>query len=181
MNAIRQFLSRICQTGVRRPGCVKTVAMGRERVFRAWDVGDDTFIFEKGISTHLGERPSVLVAEKRDLRHGKVGRVFTMTTGNHSVAAFPLLDGRFWKISRLPSSRRGDVLMHCILCANVVNETIEISQRDVPSPKLYAADGWLLGSLGFAMNDIVMGDRNETTLAHYRELGQEWRVKPSSR
>ena len=178
MNAIRQFLRRICQTGVRRPGCVKTVAMGRERVFRAWDVGDDTFIFEKGISTHLGERPSVLVAEKRDLRHGKVGRVFTMTTGNHSVAAFPLLDGRFWKISRLPSARRGDVLMHSILCANVVNETIEISQRDVPSPKLYAADGWLLGSLGFAMNDIVMGDRNETTLAHYRELGQEWRVKP---
>ena len=178
MNAIRQFLSRVCQTGVRRPGCVRTVAMGRERVFRAWDIGDDTFIFEKGISTHLGERPSVLVAEKRDLRHGKVGRVFTMTTGNHSVAAFPLLDGRFWKISRLPSSRRGDVLMHCILCANVVSETIEISQRDVPSPKLYAADGWLLGSLGFAMNDIVMGDRNETTLAHYRELGQEWRVKP---
>ncbi len=152
--------------------------MGRERVFRAWDIGDDTFIFEKGISTHLGERPSVLVAEKRDLRHGKVGRVFTMTTGNHSVAAFPLLDGRFWKISRIPSARRGEVLMHAILCANVVNETIEISQRDVPSAKLYAADGWLLGSLGFAMNDIVMGDRNETTLAHYRELGQEWRVKP---
>ena len=178
MNAIRQFLRRVCQTGVRRPGCVRTVAMGRERVFRAWDVGDDTFVFEKGISTHLGERPSVLVAEKRDLRHGKVGRVFTMTTGNHSVAAFPLLDGRFWKLSRLQSARRSDVLMHAILCANVVNETIEISQRDVPSPKLYAADSWLLGSLGFAMNDIVMGDRNETTLAHYRELGQEWRVKP---
>ena len=178
MNAIRQFLRRVCQTGVRRPGCVRTVAMGRERAFQAWDIGDDTFIFEKGISTHLGERPSVLVAEKRDLRHGKAGRVFTMTTGNHSVAAFPLLDGRFWRISRLPSARRGDVLMHSILCANVVNGTIEISQRDVPSPKLYAADGWLMGSVGFAMNDIVMGDRNETTLAHYRELGQEWRVKP---
>ena len=152
--------------------------MGRERAFQAWDVGDDTFIFEKGISKHLGERPSVLVAEKRDLKHGRTGRVFTMTTGNHSVAAFPLLDGRFWKISRIPSARRGDVLMHAILCANVVNDTIEISQRDVPSPKLYAADGWLLGTAGFAMNDIVMGDRNETTLVHYRELGQEWRVKP---
>ena len=136
MNAIRQFMRRVCQTGVRRPGCVRTVAMGHERAFQAWDIGDDTFIFEKGISTHLGERPSVLVAEKRDLRHGKAGRVFTMTTGNHSVAAFPLLDGRFWKISRLPSARRGDVLMHSILCANVVNGTIEISQRDVPSPKL---------------------------------------------
>ena len=178
MSAIRQFLRRVCQAGVRRQGCVKTVAMGRERAFQAWDVGDDTFVFEKGISAHLGERPSVLVAEKRDLRHGKVGRVFTMTTGNHSVAAFPPLDGRFWKLSRIPSSRRGDVLMHSILCANVVNGTIEVSQRDVPSSKLYAADGWLLGTAGFAMNDIVMGDRNETTLEHYRGLGQEWRVKP---
>ena len=178
MKAIRQFLCRIRKAGVRRKGVVRTVAMGREREFRAWDVGDDTFIFENGICAHLDERPSVLVAEKRDLRHGKTGRVFTLTTGNHSVAAFPLLDGRFWKLSRLPSSRRGDVLMHSILCANVVNGTVEISQRDVPSPKLYAADGWLLGELGFALNDIVMGDRNETTLGHYRSLGQEWRVKP---
>ena len=144
MKAIRQFLCRIRKAGVRRKGVVRTVAMGREREFRAWDVGDDTFIFENGICAHLDERPSVLVAEKRDLRHGKTGRVFTMTTGNHSVAAFPLLDGRFWKLSRLPSSRRGDVLMHSILCANVVNGTVEISQRDVPSPKLYAADGSFL-------------------------------------
>ena len=178
MNAIRQFLRRVVSSGARRPGCVKTVAMGRAREFRAWDLGDDTFIFEKGIAAHLGERPSVLVVEKRDLRHGRTGRVFTMTTGNHSVAAFPLLDGRFWKLSRVPSQSRGDTLMHAILCANVVNGTIEISQRDVPAKKLYAADGWLLGEAGFAMNDIVMGDRNEAALEHYRALGQEWRVKP---
>ena len=163
---------------VRRPGCVKTVAMGRERVFRAWDVGDDTFIFEKGISTHLGERPSVLVAEKRDLKHGKVGRVFTMTTGNHSVAALPLLDGRFWKISRLPPAVRGDVLMHDILCANVVDDRLEISQRDVCTPDLVAADEWLLGTAGFSMRDVVMMDRNVATLDFYKRRGQDWRVKP---
>ena len=28
------------------------------------------------------------------------------------------------------------------------------------------------------MADVVMSDRNETTLDHYRRLGQEWRVKP---
>ena len=178
MNAIRQFIRRVCRTGVRRPGCVKTVAMGRERLFRAWDVGDDTFVFEKGVGAHLGERPSVLIVEKDDLWHGREGHVFTMTTGNHSVAAFPLLDGRFWKLSHVPMPKRGETLMHAILCANVVNGTIEISQRDVPAKKLYAADDWLLGTAGFAMNDIVMGDRNETALEHYRELGQEWRVKP---
>jgi hypothetical protein len=152
--------------------------MGRERLFCAWDVGDDTFIFEKGVTVHLDARPSVLVVCKRDLYTKRPGMVFTMTTGNHSVAAFPLLDGRFWKLSRIPSARRGEVLMHSVLCSNVVNDTIEISQRDVPSKKLYAADDWLLYTCRFQMNEIVMGDRNAATLEHYRVLGQEWRVKP---
>lgn len=178
MNAIRQFITRVRAAGKRRAGYVTTVAMGRTRRFCAWDIGDDTFIFEKGVSLHLHERPSVLMVEKRDLWSKRPGRVFTMTTGNHSVAAFPLLDGRFWKISHVPSARRGDVLMHSILCANVVSGAIEISQRDVPAKKLYEADAWLLGTAGFGMDDIVMGDRNETVLEHYRELGQEWRVKP---
>ena len=177
-SAVRQFISRIRKLGTRRPGCVTTVAMGRERTFCAWDLGDDTFILEKGVSNHLEERPSVLVVEKRDLWSRRPGRVFTMTTGNHSVAAFPLLDGRFWKISRLPSARRGNVLMHSVLCSNVVGGTIEISQRDVPAKKLFAADDWLLYTCGFRMNDIVMGDRNESALEHYRMIGQEWRVKP---
>jgi hypothetical protein len=178
MNAIRQFLGRVKKSGTRRPGFVTTVAMGRQREFCAWDVGDDTFVFEKGVAGHLDERPSVLMVEKRDLWSRRPGRVFTMTTGNHSVGAFPLLDGRFWKLSRVPSAKRGEVLMHSILCANVVNGSIEISQRDVPAKKLYAADDWLLSQVGFAMNDIVMGDRNDAVLEHYRALGQEWRVKP---
>lgn len=178
MNAVRQFLSRVKQAGVRRPKAVKTTAMGRERTFCAYDIGDDTFVFEKGVSHHLDERPSVLVVAKRDLRGHAHGHVLTMTTGNHSVAAFPLLDGRFWKLANLPSERRGDVLMHRILCCNVVNGTVETSQRDLTTATLVAADGWLLGACGFALNDVVMGDRNDLALAHYRHLGQEWRVKP---
>jgi len=178
MKAIRAFLGRIRRNGTRRPDVVKTVAMGRERSFAAWDVGDDTYIFEDGIGGHLDERPSVLVVSKDALRRRAKGRVMTMTTGNHSVAAFPLLDGRFWKLSALPSAKRGEALMHAVLCANVVNGTVEISQRDVPAKTLFAADKWLLGAAGFSMQDIVMGERNEATIEHYRTFGQEWRVKP---
>ncbi len=178
MKAIPQFLQRIRKAGRKRPGCVKTVAMGKERLFDAWDVGEDTFIFEHGIRHRLKEHPSVLMVSKKDLHRRASGYVFTMTTGNHSVAAFPLLDGRFWKLARVPAAQRGDVLMHKILCANVVNDTIEISQREIPSKNLYRVDDWLLSTVGFRMPDIVMGERNVVTLEHYRELGQEWRVKP---
>lgn len=179
MNAVRTFIGRIRKAGVLRRETVKTVAMGREREFRAWDVGEDTFIFEKGIVHHLGEHPSVLIVEKSSLKRKTPGYVFTMTTGNHSVAAFPLLDGRFWKFSRIPKLKQGDVLMKEVLCSNVVAGKIEISQRDVPSKRLYRADAWLLSDkTGFGLGDVIMGDRNDITLEHYRQLGQEWRVKP---
>ena len=178
MGAVRDFVRRVRERGVKRPSKVKTVAMGRERTFEAWDLGHDTYIFEKSVTSHLADHPSVLIVEKRVLKPKAKGRVFTMTTGNHSVAAFPLLDGRFWKISILPSQSRSEVLMHSILCANVVKDTIEISQREVPAKVLFAADEWLMGAVGFTMRDIVMGDRNDVTIEHYRQLGQEWRVKP---
>ena len=178
MTAIRQFLSRVKAEGVKRPGTVRTTAMGRERTFDAYDVGVDTFVFERGIARHLGERPSMLVVEKRVLGRRRRGRVLTLSTGNHSVAAFPLLDGRFWRLSALPSDRRSDVLVHSILCANVVDSTIEISQREISTADLVAADRWLLDSLGFGMRDVVMLERNDATLEHYRRLGAEWRVKP---
>lgn len=179
MNAIRQFVRKVKKTGKRYPGLVRTVSMGRERTFHAWTLGEDTFIFEDGIASHLNERPSILIVDRRELNHRDSGRVMTMSTGNHSVAAFPLLDGRFWRLSRLPSAKRGEVLMTRILCANVVDgRTIETSQRDIPSKILFGLDGWLLETVGFALNDVIMGDRNVLTLEHYRQLGQEWRVKP---
>ena len=178
MTAIREFLHRVRKTGKKTAGNVTTVAMGRERVFEAWNVGEDTFIFELGLRNHLDEHPSVLIVRKCDLGKKTEGFVMTMTTGNHSVAALPLLDGRFWKFSRIPSSKRGEVLMHDILCANVVQGKIEISQRDVQSRKLYEIDDWLIGKAGFSIADIIMSERNSATLEHYHELGQEWRVKP---
>ena len=56
MSAIRQFLARVKASGVRRPGAVKTVAMGVARTFDAYDVGDDTFVFERGIGARLSAR-----------------------------------------------------------------------------------------------------------------------------
>ena len=178
MSAIRQFLSRVKTGGVKRPGTVKTVSMGRERTFSAYDVGHDTFILEDGIAAHLAERPSVLIVEKGVLRGRAKGRVMTLSTGNHAVAAFPLLDGRFWKLSAVPSARRGETLMNSILCANVVKDTIEISQREIRTAALVESDRWLRETAGFTLADIVMGERNENTLEHFRRLGQEWRVKP---
>lgn len=178
MSAIREFLRRVKTSGSRRSLSVKTVAMGRERVFDAFDIGEDTFVIERAVASKLSEHPSVLLVEKSDLGRKSRGRVMTLTTGNHSVAAFPLLDGRFWKLSKLHPSRRGETLMRSVICANVVGDTIEISQRDVPTRKVVLADGWLLGTVGFAMDGVVMGERNDSTLDHYRRLGQEWRVKP---
>ena len=56
MRAIKSFIGRIRKKGKKRPTTVKTVAMGRAREFEAWDVGDDTYIFEVGIQGHLDER-----------------------------------------------------------------------------------------------------------------------------
>ena len=177
-SSIRQFLKRVKTSGVRRPGTVVVTSMGRERTFEAYDVGDDTFVFEKGIAARLDERPSVLIVRKDALGRRTQGRVMTLSGGNHAVAAFPLLDGRFWRLSNLPSARRGDVLMHQILCANVVEGAVEISQREIQTASLVESDRWLLDVAGFSMADIVMIERDESTLEHFRRLGQEWRVKP---
>ena len=160
-SSIRQFLKRVKTSGVRRPGTVVVTSMGRERTFEAYDVGDDTFVFEKGIAARLDERPSVLIVRKDALGRRTQGRVMTLSGGNHAVAAFPLLDGRFWRLSNLPSARRGDVLMHQILCANVVEGAVEISQREIQTASLVESDRWLLDVAGFSMADIVMIERDE--------------------
>ena len=92
MSAIRQLLNRVKTEGARRSGTVTTVSMGRERTFEAFDIGDDTFVLEKGVVGHLGERPSVLLVEKRQLRRRTKGRVMTLSTGNHAVSAVPVLE-----------------------------------------------------------------------------------------
>ena len=149
-----------------------------EHKFDARDIGDDTFILEHGISLKMQERPSVLIVPKHALRRGAKGWVMTISTGNHSVAAFPLLDGRFWKLSNLKREERSSVLMHSIICANIVNGKIEISQREIATADVVLADEWLREKVGFDLSDIVMIEREQTTLDYYRRLGQEWRIKP---
>ena len=176
--SFKNLLMRFKREWKRRPDRVMTRAMGRDRVFHAYDLGPDTFVFERGVWKGLDEHASVLMADKAELRRGTHGRVITLTTGNHSVAALPLLGGQFWDLAKIPQARRGEVMMHAVLCANVVGGKLEISQRDVPCRTLTAFDGWLTGTLGFPLASVVMVERNDATLDHYRSLGQEWRVKP---
>ena len=177
---VKQFLRAIRKNASRRPGVVSTRAMGRCRFFHAYDAGDDTFIFEKGVWRNLNAHASVLLALKRDLRSAssRRGHVMVVTTGNHSVGALPLLQGQFWDLCRLDAMKRGEVMMHGVLCANVVDGKLEISQRDVPFARLATIDGWLTGTLRFANSDVVMVERNDQTLEYFRRRGQEWRVKP---
>ena len=93
--SVKQFLREIRKNASRRLGVVTTRAMGRRRLFHAYDAGDDTFIFEKGVWRNLDEHASVLMAMKRDLRAAaRRGHVMVVTTGNHSVGALPLLQGQ---------------------------------------------------------------------------------------
>ena len=175
---VKRLLARLRREGVRRPGTVATRAMGRPRTFSAYDLGEDTFIFEKATWRELSGHASVLLAEKRALKPGARGHLMTVTTGNHSVAALPLLQGQFWDLAHLSAAKRGDALLHAVLCANIVDGRLEVSQREVPLRSLAALDGWLTGALRLPLGDVIMVERIDATLEHYRRLGQEWRVKP---
>ncbi len=176
--SVKNLLLRLKREAKRRPVGVVTHAMGRRRCFSAYDRGEDTIVFERGVCAGLDEHASVLLVEKRDLCRGAKGHVLTVTTGNHSVAALPLLKGLFWDLCRLSVAQRSKVMTECVLCGNVVDGKLELSQRDVPCGKLTAIDEWLTGKMGFSLADVVMVERNDVTLDHYRRLGQEWRVKP---
>jgi hypothetical protein len=178
MASFREFLCSIKASACRRSETVETASMGVKRVFEAYDLGEDTFIFERGVSRTLSGRPSVLVVEKRILGASQRGRVMTVTTGNHAVAAMPLLDGRFWKLSKLPSERKSDVMTNSVICANVVRGCVEISQREVSTAAVLKCDEWLRHTLDLGLEGVVMAERNVSVLDHLRKLGQEWRVKP---
>ena len=177
-SSVKAMLAKLKRTASRRPAAVVTQAMGRKRLFHAYDFGDDTAVFEKGVWTGLNAHASVLLVAKADLKRGALGHLVTVTTGNHSVAALPLLSGKFWDLAAVPPAKRSETLARAVLCANVVGGKLELSQRDVPVAKLVELDDWLVGSLGCSIADVVMADRNPLTIEAYRRRGQEWRVKP---
>jgi len=174
---MHQFIARVRREARQKPEPVVLKTMGHERVFFGFDWGGDTYVFEKDVWKNLENHSPVLIVRKQDLVKGANGCVLTLTTGNHTVAAIPLLAGQFWNLGRVPPAQRSMVLRTRVVCANVVNGVIEISQRDVSTDFITRADGWLQ-SIGFALNEIIMAERTDATLEHYRRMGQEWRIKP---
>lgn len=172
------FLRRVKASWHERQERVEITAMGRSRVFRAFDHGSDTLIMEDGLAAYFNDRPSVLVVPKHVLRKGSKGWLVTVSGGNHSTAAFPLLDGRFWRLSSLPREKRGKTLMEEILCANITGGRLELSQRDISSEKLQKADEWIRAKARLPLDAVMFVERNMQTLEYCRSLGQDWRVKP---
>lgn len=174
---MQQFIARVRKTARRRTEHVVIKTFGTERVFQGFDWGADTFVFEKDVWKKLDAHVPVLIVRKADLIKKAAGYVMTITTGNHTVAAIPLLTGQLWDISRVPAKHRSKVMQGKVICANVVDGIIEISQRDVPTGLVTAADEWLQ-QIGMGLDEVIMADRTDSTLDYYRRLGQDWRVKP---
>jgi hypothetical protein len=176
-NTVKTFIARVRNEARRKSGAVTVTTTGRTRTFVAYDWGCDTFIFEKDALHDLEDHHPLLLVRKCDLVKGSSGYVLTMTTGNHAIAAMPLLSGQFWNLGRIIATQRSRILASKVVCANVVDGKIEISQREVPTDLIVQADEWLQ-AVGFKLDDIVMIERDDLTLEYYRKLGQEWRVKP---
>lgn len=176
-NNVIAFIQRVRREARKKPGTVTVKTTGHTRTYNAFDWGSDTFIFEKNAWRDPEGHQPMLLVRKRDLVSGSSGYVMTMTTGNHAVAALPLLSGQFWHLGRIPVEQRSNILTSKVICANMIEGKIEISQRDVPTDLIVQADEWLQ-TLGFMLDDVVMTERNDVALDYYRRLGQEWRVKP---
>ncbi len=176
-SGVDTFIARVRREARLKRDPVVLKSMGHTRTFLAFDWGCDTFVFEKDIWKHLENHSPVLIVRKRDLVKGTSGYIMTLTAGNHTVAAIPLLSGQFWNLGRVPAAQRSETLRDAVVCANVVNGILEISQRDVSTDVVTEADEWLQ-SVGFALNDVIMAERNDAALEYYRRQGQEWRIKP---
>jgi hypothetical protein len=178
-NVIWSLIGRVRREARRKPEIVTLRLMGQDRTFLAYDWGSDTFVLERGVwaMAARSDRDPILIVRKSVFVPGAPGFVLTLTRGNHSVAAIPLLSGQFWNLGRVLPKRRTDIMQHHVVCANVVGDAIEISQRDVPTRRVVEADEWLC-SMGMALDRVVLAERTDETLNYYRRQGQEWRIKP---
>lgn len=174
-----RFIGFIRREAKKRASAVTVRSGGRERVFSAYDWGNDTFIFEKDVWKAKPNHAPVLLVKKDALIKGREGRIMTISSGSHATCAVPLLRGDFWNLGRVPDRRKSDVMLSSVLCANIVSDgaVIEISQRDVRTEEVHIADEWLRG-LGWSLDSVVLAERTADSLEFYRRMGQEWRVKP---
>ena len=181
---VLSFLENTLAAAVKGPDTVSVSAWGRTRVFERYDLFDDTFIVEQGILSRLENRDPVILVAKSALRGAGseggarvFGNVMAITSGNHAVAALPLLSGVLWGLSSLTEAEQAQALPKKVVCANLVGDTVEISQREVSTPDVAEMDEWLQ-ELGLPMRRIVLADRVDETLDFYSRRGQEWRIKP---
>lgn len=172
-----KFVNRIRQQAKRKSTIATITSGGRARTFVGYDWGTDTFIFERDIWKEKPEHAPVVIVRKDALIEGREGRIMTVTSGSHSVAAIPLLKGLFWNLGRVSDRERSEVMTKRVVCSNFVGDNIEISQREVPIEEVYETDDWLRG-LGWSLTNVVLAERTDGALECYRRLGQEWRIKP---
>src|SRR5574344_621359 len=93
-----QFIARVVREARQKPEQVVLKTIGHERVFYGYDWGGDTYVFERDVWKNLDNHSPVLIVRKQDLVKGASGCILTLTTGNHTVAAIPLLSGHFWNL-----------------------------------------------------------------------------------
>ncbi len=172
---VKAFLAELYRSSDEAGGC-EIRSWGRDRRFVVRTLGDDTFVFEDGIWLDAVNKDPLTVVSKQAL-NGEPGHVLTCSHGNHAVTLVPLLSNQFPGITGIDTSQRNAIMSLRVVCANVVKNTIELSQRDTGTAELVDADSWLQ-RLGLALDGVVLADRVDETLEHYRCLGQEWRVKP---
>ncbi len=175
-SAIRKFVERIRKSGRSRAECVVLSSASSMREFVCYDWGDDSFVIEEGVLDHEDGHLPILIVKKQALGSGREGYVMTLATGNHTVAAIPLLKGEFWDLSEVAAGRRSQVMSESVVCCNAVTGRIEISQRDVPTATIMESDAWLQRQ-GVRLDEVIMSERNDDALDRYRRLGQEWRIK----
>ncbi len=181
---IKTFLRSLVSSSRRRPTTVTLSAWGKQRTFAAFDLFDDTFIFEDGIWDRIENKDSVIMLPKEalceytDKHHKRVfGNIMTVSSGNHAVTSIPLLSGHFWDFPALPDEAKTEVLTKRMVYANCVGNNVEISQREVSTDNVVEMDDWLQ-NLGYPMRNVVLIDRTDSSLQHYSHRGQEWRIKP---
>ena len=71
------FFRNIQDGATCRPEKMVVQSMGKRKIFRAYDIGADTVVFERDVWRHMDDHASVLVAEKGDLVPGATGHVMT--------------------------------------------------------------------------------------------------------
>lgn len=174
---LQEWITRTSQRGVVRDQGAVVDGWGCRRELVAFDFPPHTLIVEPALLEKVEHRAPIIIVGKAVFDAGASGFVFTLSGGNHSVVAIPLLRGCLWDFGPVAEKMRSQVLRRRLVYANAVGGGIEISQRETPTELVVETDRWLQEE-GWSLDKIILADRVDSSLQHYHELGQEWRIKP---